>query len=207
MEQSDINTKVLLYNPFDKDTALKLADKYEEFNFSFTNLTDKRKIVAYTILVYDIHSPLRVDIHDLYERKRAAAQLAGFNPGSGGYFDKKTEDAILGENEDVNRAIIRYVLCFSNPDYTMLISFLEMFQKANQGALKGSPTAAKIKNIESLNKTIKRLDTAIFGGDESINLRKALYEKADEMRIALRPENIVERLEQGKEGVEINPYQ
>ena len=115
MEQSDINTKVLLYNPFDKDTALKLADKYEEFNFSFTNLTDKRKIVAYIILMYDLHSPLRVDIHDLFERKRAAVQLGGFKAGDGGYFEKKVEGAILGEDPKVNDAIIRYLTFFSNP--------------------------------------------------------------------------------------------
>ena len=206
MEQSDINTKVLLYDPFNKDTALKLADKYEEFNFTFTNLTDKRKIIAYIVLMYDLHSPLRVDIHDLFERKRAAAQLAGFKVGSSGYFDKKAEEAILGENEDVNKAIIRYTACFFNPDLTMLVSFLSMYWVANSEALKGKPTSTRIKNIDALNKTIKRLDSAIFGGDESINLRRALYEKADSMRIALKPEDVTERLEEGKDGVDYNTH-
>jgi len=207
MEQSDINTKVLLYDPFNKDTALKLAEKYEEFNFTFTNLTEKRKVVGYIILLYDLHSQLRIDIHDLYERKRTAAQLAGFKAGSGGYFDKKAEEAILGENEDVNRAIIRYTACFFNPDLTMLVSFLSMYWVANSEALKGKPSSTKIKNIETLNKNIKQLDSNIFGGDESINLRRALYEKADEMRVALRPEDVTERLEEGKEGVDYNPYE
>lgn len=207
MEQSDINTKVFLYDPFDKNTAIKLAEKYEEFDFSFTNLTDKRKIVAYILLMYDLHSPLRVDIHDLYERKRVAVQLGGFKAGDGGYFDKKVEGAILGEDPKVNDAIIRYLTCFSNPDYTMLISFLDMYHKANRDALKGNPSASKIKNIESLNKTIKRLDKAIFMGDEPIGLRKSLYEHAEEMRISLRPENVAERLEKGKPGVDIEPYE
>jgi len=207
MEQSDINTKVFLYDPFNKDTALILAEKYEEFNFTFTNLTDKRKIVAYILLMYDLHSPLRVDIHDLFKRKRVAVQLAGFKVGDGGYFDKRVEGAILGDNVDVNNAIIRYITFFSNPDYTMLISFLDMYHKANRDALKGNPSATKIKNIESLNKTIKRLDTAIFAGDEPIGLRKALYEHAEEMRIALRPEDVAERLEKGKPGVDTNPYE
>jgi hypothetical protein len=207
MEQSDINTKVLLYNPFDKSTALKLADKYEEFNFTFTNLTEKRKVVSYVILLYDLHSPLRVDIHDLFERKRAAAKLSGFKVGSGGYFDKKAEDVMIGENHDINQAIIKYIALFSNPDLTMLISFLDMFWKANRDALKGNPTATKIKNIEALNKTIKRLDKAIFAGDEPIGLRKSLYEHAEEMRIALRPEDVAERLEKGKPGVDIEPYE
>ena len=207
MEQSDINTKVLLYDPFNKDTALKLADKYEEFNFTFTNLTEKRKVVSYIILVYGLHSPLRVDIHDLFERKRAAAQLAGFKVGSGGYFDKKVEGAILGEDPDINNAIIRYLTFFSNPDYTMLVSFLDMYHKANRDALKGNPSATKIKNIEALNKTIKRLDKAIFAGDEPIGLRKSLYEHAEEMRISLRPEDVAERLEKGKPGVDIEPYE
>lgn len=207
MEQSDINIKGLLYSPFNKDTVLKLAEKYEEFNFSFTNLTEKRKIIGYIILVYDLHSSLRVDIHDLFERKRAAAKLAGFKVGSGGYFEKKVEGAILGENDDVNKAIVRYILCFSNPDFSMLVSFLDMFEKANIDALKGKPTASKIKNLETLNKTIKRLDTAIFAGDEPTNLRKALYKKADEFKIALRPEDIAEKLETGKEGIDVNPYE
>jgi len=207
MEQSDINTKVLLYDPFNKDTALKLADKYEEFNFTFTNLTEKRKVVSYVILLYDLHSPLRVDIHDLFERKRAAAKLAGFKVGSGGYFDKKVEGAILGEDPDINNAIIRYLTFFSNPDYTMLVSFLDMYHKANRDALKGNPSATKIKNIEALNKTIKRLDKAIFAGDEPIGLRKSLYEHAEEMRISLRPEDVAERLEKGKPGVDIEPYE
>ena len=207
MEQSDINTKVLLYDPFNKDTALKLADKYEEFNFTFTNLTDKRKIIAYIVLMYDLHSPLRVDIHDLFKRKRSAVQLAGFKAGDGGYFEKKVEGAILGEDPGVNDAIIRYLTCFSNPDYTMLVSFLDMYHKANRDALKGNPSATKIKNIEALNKTIKRLDKAIFAGDEPIGLRKSLYEHAEEMRISLRPEDVAERLEKGKPGVDIEPYE
>jgi len=207
MEQSDINTKALLYNPFDKSTALKLADKYEEFNFTFTNLTEKRKVVSYVILLYDPHSPLRSDIHDLFERKRAAAKLAGFKVESSGCYSNKIEEAILGENEKINKAIVRYILCFSNPDFSMLVSFLDMFEKANIDALRGKPTASKIKNLETLNKTIKRLDAAIFAGNEPTNLRKALYEKADEFKIALRPEDIAEKLEQGKEGIDINPYQ
>ena len=82
-----------------------------------------------------------------------------------------------------------------------------MYHKANRDALKGNPTATRIKNIESLNKTIKRLDTAIFMGDEPIGLRKSLYEHAEEMRISLRPEDVAERLEKGKPGVDIEPYQ
>ena len=57
-----------------------------------------------------------------------------------------------------------------------------------------------------MNKTIKRLDSAIFGGDESINLRRALYEKADSMRVALSPEDVTERLEEGKDGVDYNTH-
>jgi len=206
MERGDLDLTRFLYDPFDPDTIKKLVVKYDEFGFKFINFENKKRIVSYIILIFDLNTPLREDILDEHERKRTAALLAGFKVNDGGCFKKEVEDALIGENKDINKAIIRYAMCFSNPDFTMLISFLDMYYKENIDAIGTGATAAKIKNIKDLNITIKKLTKEIFGGEESINLRKALYGSADEMRIALKPEDIATRLEKCEEATDIAPY-
>lgn len=206
MERSDLNLTRFLYNPFEQDTIGKLVAKYDEFGFKFINFENKKKIVSYIILMFDFNTPLREDILDYNERKRTAALLAGFKVGDGGYFKKEIEDALIGQNDDVNRAIIRYTMLFSNPDYMMLVSFYDMFFRENEEAFKSGATKTKIENIDKLNKAIKKLTKEIFGGEESVNLRKALYGSADEMRVALKPEDVATRLEKGKRATDTAPY-
>lgn len=194
----------LMFNPFDPGTITEL-EKYEEFQFT---VPDKAMAIAFLIIMYDMNSDMKKLYPDnLYERKRNSAIAAGFKI-RGGKFDKWVEDLLVGENEQFNDAILRYIRLSGIPDAPAHMVYTEILDKQLSAAM--HETDPKIldsiqKNIENAMSKVAFYERKIFGGDETVSVRAALYRYAERMRLNLRPEEKAEEIEQKRLNVR-DPY-
>ena len=204
MLKEDVNVDDLLYDPFDKKEIKKLKAR-KGFDVKLSNL-DLDKVLSYIVLYYDFKSELRVAIPDYTERKRTAMDMAGYGLNKRGAYPKEVEEVLLGKNSDVNMLIIKYMLLFGKPEYMMLHSYYSILIQEHMRSLSGNLKNPKdtIKNIGDLNKALDELDTKLFGGRESIDLKSELYKEV-EKKLDIKPEDIAYQLENG-EDVGSNPY-
>lgn len=178
-----------LYPPFSLETVKKL-EKYNEFGFM---VPDKQKAVDYIILMYDIAS-IEVKTHsdNLYERKKYAAVKAGLTLGSNGKFSTWVENILVGENDQFNDAVIRFIRLFGMPDLPILIAFSQLLDNELVSAFKERDHAeiGKLrKNINELKDEVEALELKIFSGKETENVRSSLYRMIEKEKLNLRPED------------------
>ena len=101
--------------------------------------------IRYIVLFYDPKSPLLDRIPDHIERKKAAAQLAGFK-AKDGKFPKAVETVLYCKNREANDCIVEFLRALRNPDYAFIASAWEGYYKilteimsdAKTGSGKGS---------------------------------------------------------------------
>lgn len=194
-----------LYDPFASDTVEKLG-KYSEFQFT---APDKAKTIAYIIVMYDINSDMKKIYPDNYwERKRNSAIKAGFKINEDGKFEKHVEDFLVGENDQVNEAILFYIRMFGIPDLPVLMAYTEILHKQVLAALKVTDAGKLVtiqKNIETAIAKISVYERRIFSGDETESARKSLYLLMEKQRLNLRPEAKAKEIE-SKELKISDPY-
>jgi ATP-dependent protease Clp ATPase subunit len=197
MTLDDINEKLYLYNPKSPESIQALIDTYPEFSENLDKLEKhKNKVAKFIIIFYDMNSDLRGLIPDFWNRKKICAELVGFKVNENGVFPKDIKEFLIGENENVNAMIVRYLLLFNNPDYVELEVATDMYNKQARQALKqkigATPGTIKDinKNLTDLNKKIKETTESVFGGKESSKLEEMLYAFMQRERLKLRPEDI-----------------
>lgn len=210
-----INTAEFLFDPKQKD-FLSNFEKYDEFRIpeqikhcktEKVYPIDKQKVFTYIAVLYDIKSTLHKDYPYYPHRKYQAALLAGWEKQKNDAFDPIVEDIITGSVVTVNNAIVKYCLLQHNTDFMMYVSYSSVFAILNLRALTGSFSDNDIKNIEKIGKLINDLSVKIFGGEEVRSMKEALYSAAEKERIALKPEDIAEKLAAGDDPLNgYNPY-
>lgn len=201
----DLDGSVFMYNP-KKDSELKrLLDVHSDFNFPLYSgiKTLRYQILRYIVLQYDKNTPLRHHFPNYYKRKMQAAIMAGFQRNSKtGRFSESVKDILIGENEDINKAIIRYVMMFYDDDYLMLIIYRELLggQSADMMKMKNSKplSNSNIQAIREMNQEIKQLAEKIFGGKENRKLEEELYRSLEYEIEALRPDYVAKQLSKGE---------
>ena len=190
-----------LYKPFDPATLTKLESFDEVFRFKARH---KAKVIDYMILMYDHNNTeFRQLYPDYFTRKRQAALLAGFPAGKDGKLESDVEAMLVGENDQFNTALVRYLLMQGIPDYPALVALREM--QAQDFIAAFAPTEAKDRkqireNLEKITSDIARLEERIFTGVETENVRKALYQYMEAERVRLRPEHMAQVIKAGKVG-------
>jgi len=157
--------------------------------------------------MYDLNSEIRRNFKDYNNRKFEAAKIAGFEVEEG-RFKKDVENTLLGEDENFNKAVIQMVYYSFNNDYKLLFILEEQYNKSM------SEYSSKIvdfdeksrKLLTTMKEQIEEIENKIFGGGETINLRKALYSGIDSTRSRLpRKENeLIEFEENGL--IDYSPY-
>jgi hypothetical protein len=171
------------------EVLLSKFKQYPEFREDLT--FDKYSGIRHIILMYDIHNDeVQALYPDYMSRKRSCAQLAGFELTKN-RFNEDVEQAILGKNPVFNSMILRYVRLFNNPDYVAYVSFWEMLVQNFSQSLAETDvkTINTIRtNIDGLRNQISVITKSIFRGDDSDELRKALYATMEEEKLKLRPE-------------------
>jgi hypothetical protein len=197
MTIEDIDGSLYLFDPTDDKKIQELIDSYPEFREDLGDLDKIRiNIIRYIILFYDMNTELKDLYTDFWKRRGIAAKLAGFKRKNK-KFDESVKDLILGYNDKVNAMIIRYLLCFSNPDYIDLMNTWDIYMKQSMQAMRidDQTSAEKIKvinvNLTTLNKKIKEKTELVFGGKENRKLEELLYYHLEKERIEYSPESVV----------------
>lgn len=204
MDLQKLDTSRFLYNPLDEKLLVKL-DKFNEFKVGLGALS-KQRVVQYIILMYDKNNDeVRAEFPFYPQRKFQVAKTVGL------LTDKKTpkavEDMMVGQNEKVNKMIIRYLTLFNNPDLLMLASYYEIYIKLNLQSYSGTFDSKTISDLEKVNSSIKDLTENIFGGKDETELRQELYKSIEEESLGIRPEEIAKAIKDDKDPLDgFTPY-
>jgi hypothetical protein len=185
----------------------RLKDYGDLFTNPIKNISLER-VLRYIFLMYDINSPLHsISILDQARRKVTAAKLAYFKPEKDtGHFQKELLEIMIGQNERVNRMVVRFSLMFYVPKYTKLIAYMAAYEKQMTILLDGDQDQHTLKIVQGLEDEMENIITQIFSGDNSMSNARTLYRIIDEEQLELSPELIVERISEGKNAIEIDPY-
>jgi hypothetical protein len=189
MKLSDIDTSKYLYDPKRAESWMKLK-KFKEFD----KLKNPSKTIPYIILMYDVsNDQIRNEFPFYPNRKKGVCDLIGWK------IDKEVEGILIGNDEDVNAMIVRYISLFNNPDLLNLASFYEIYVFLNKEAFSGKFDSRTITDIEKVNASIKQLTDNVFHGKDETELRMELYRTVREQALGIRPEEIAEKLSRGED--------
>ena len=209
VDKLDINLldgSVFEYNPKDNKDLKKLEESHPDFhgvNAKSGLKTLKKEILRYIILMYDKNTPLRTSYNAYHKRKGYAAIMAGFqrDPRTK-KFNNAVKDVILGQNDDVNKGIVRYVMQFFDADYLQLILYNELMGKQFRSSMQDNQKALSsthINAIQDIREEINRLTEKVFGGKESKELEKELYRALEIEKETLHPDFVAKAYSDGIE--------
>jgi hypothetical protein len=200
---SKINTSRFIFDPKKNGFELEMVDRSYVFDLE----SERKQWLTYITVVYDLNSEIRRNTREYNQRKIEGAQIAGFNMVDG-EFQKGVEDVLLGKNEDFNRAVVQYVYYNYNNDYKLLYVLEESYNRAifDQGSKLKVVSEKDRKNLTETKLQIEELEERLFGGHETLDMRKALYEGTENIRTRmLRKEGEMEEYEiNGLDG--FSPY-
>ena len=181
-----------------------------KYKTEYPELNVPDEVLRYIILMFDLNSEYRELYVDYATRKREVAIKAGFaiNPDSR-KFDRETEDILVGKNEQVNKAIICYVLLQNNPDALLYVAYNEMLSKEIENSLtEDDPRIIKYtrENIQKIGLARSDIEEKIFGGREVSAMRRALYVTLVTDGNVPRPETIAKAIAEGNLDIGVDPY-
>lgn len=217
MDIKDLSLESFAYNPDDNKAVDELISSYDEFQLDLGSEymnSNRRRAIKYIILMYDPNSELKQSYNDLYHRKSVAAQLAGFPiKKRTKSFDETVEDALIGTNEEFNTMCVRYMMLFNDPDRVHLMVLEELIRKQTEASMAmgvGAPPSDYKNLTQTLNNTNEQYKSKlrdVFGGDESREMKRKLYEYLTKEKLGmLLPENAASSNIRGEQVVNIDPY-
>jgi len=201
MKLDDIDTKKLRYNPKSKNFIKQLCEDIPEFaaySGHGRKKLPKDKVCGFIAVLYDINSPMAYEVLDYYEKKSEAADMFDFDRKEDGEWEEYVEDMLLGQNKEVNELIAAFIAQFGSSEYIRKIAYTEMLRHETIQALSQKNTKETYSNIDKLTSNLKEVDRMLYQSgkkDEIAEARSALYARAVRDKIKIRPEEIVEILE------------
>lgn len=205
MDINKLDRSKFLFDPFDPQLTEKLA-KHKEFSKPI-NRINRLKLLQYIIFMYDKNNDeVRAELPYYPQRKYEVAKSVGLigerkaSPG--------VEDMLVGKNEIINGMIIRYLTLFNDPNLLMLASYYQIYIDLNKQAFSGQFNKDTIVSLDKVNATIRQLTEDVFGGKDETELRAELYKSIEEQALGIRPEEMAEKIQSGKDPFEgkFNPY-
>jgi hypothetical protein len=181
-------------------------DGFKEFKHK-----DRKKILQYIALMYDIRTPMIDEKGDYWERKKYCANIVDLPKKKSGEFEDYIDDILLMQNEEITALVILFCTSFANIDYMQIVFSWEMLIKVMKESFLSTSTdknhvdiVRKIKDDINEN-TRKVFMTGTY--DELAEARKMLYKSADLRRLNIRPEDIAYELKKGNVFNEFCPYE
>jgi len=152
------------------------------------------RLYAWIVCMYDINSPLRLEIRDYYKRKVYAGSITGIAPSrvSGKYMEY-VENIFLGNDDQVNHLIVQYIASFSSPEYNQLMAHVTLQQNTLTRIVAGEANKEVQQVFDVATETIKKQMNLIYGSgekDEVYEARRALYQQVSADLSQMRPENV-----------------
>jgi len=201
MELNKLNVSKLKFDPTSPD-FVKNFTPYKEFMVDPWQYDVPRHVIlTYVVLMYDPGSELIEQVPNYWQRKRIAAQMAGFpvmrSGERAGMFGLQEESILLGQSDTINRMCIRYCLLFHDVEYMTLVSYMELFIQETMRVMELNDTKdskAIIGNVDTLNVKIRELSALVFGGREAEDMKKELYKSVISEMLVIRPELIAKKL-------------
>lgn len=170
------------------------------------NMDIKEEVCRYIIAYYHPKSPIRME-PDLIARKKIAMDLAGVQTVAFGKYSKEHEEVLMCRNDVINQCIIDYCYLVGSVDFTILAVYEQGLYNELVGLIGKAFTKDTVKKITEIKSEINTLKNDILAGDVYMQeLANALYKKTESIRLELRPEDIAQKLSEGKEPVDVYPY-
>ena len=169
--------------------------KIREFKTSAGEGLDNNKVNLYVLLMYDKGSPYRKKYTDVLKRKIEVAHDVGFEVVEGGIFDSVVEDFLKGRNAIVNKKIVQFVRMHRNYKYSYQVSieatYANLMLDIQSGDTKG------IKTLGELRDELEENLLEILNQDNNPYLKDEILRYIEDERLALRPEDIAKKAQNG----------
>jgi len=177
----------------------KDLSKVKEFRLDPGEGIENNKLMVYILLMYDKNSPYRTKYSDPLKRKVEIAHDAGFELIEGGIFEAPVEDFLRGRNAIVNRKISAYVRLHRSYKYAFQVmiesSYYNLMEEILGGEMKNFSKARDLKD-ELENNLLELLNQ-----DNNPILKDEILRYMEAERLALRPEDIAKKLQDGEKPV------
>ena len=173
--------------------------KIREFRLNPGEGLDNNKVMQYIICLYDKNSPYRKKHPDVLKRKIEVAHDCQFGVEEGGNFDPLVEDFLKGRNRVVNQKAVAYVRMHRNFKYAYMVTIEESYYNLMIGILGG-----ETKNIATAKQIQGELEDTlleILNQDSNPYLKDEILRYLESERLALRPEDIAKKLQNGEKPV------
>jgi hypothetical protein len=144
--------------------------------------------------MYDINSPLRLEIRDYYKRKVYAGTITGITPSKvSKKYMEYVEDIFLGKDKAVNNLIVQYIASFASSEYEQLMGHIHLQHDMLNRIISNDADKGVQAMFDLATEQIKKLTNLIYGSgmrDEVYEARRALYQQVSSDLSAMRPENV-----------------
>jgi len=212
----DIDSTFLRFNPSNPKFYSQICADIPEFNnfkseHAKAEIT-KVKIFSWIVVMFDMNTPLRREIKDLYKRKVYAATLCGMNPHpQTGKYKDWIENILTGQDEKVNNLIVKFIASFASPEYMQLIAHMSMQHNTLDKIVKGKADKNDVDMFDKATDKIKALTGLLYGSgerDEVYEARRALYKQVAYDLSDMRPESVAQMvIDKGGVNPEWSPYE
>ena len=212
----DIETAYLRFNPNSPKFLKAITEDipaFAEYDSDFAHKeAGKIRLFSWIVIMYDMNTPLRREIKDLYKRKVYAGSLCGIFPhATSGKYRDCFEKIFTGTDKDVNNLIVKFITSFSSPEFTQLMGNAALQEKALEQIVSGKADRNTQFVFDSATEKMKELTNMIYGSgerDEVYEARRALYKQVAYDLSDMRPEAVARTvLREGKLPDEWNPYE
>lgn len=202
----DLDTSDLRFDPnkaYFYQNLCKDIPAFAEFESDYAKADQtKRRIFAWIVLMYDMNTPLRREIKDLYKRKVYAATLCGINPNvlTGKYKDY-VEDMLIGKDLKINKLIARYISSFASPEYKQYMFHVTVQDQMLEKSINGITDKNTQFLFDAATDKIKELSSLLYGTGEKneiLEARRALYQQVTYDLSDMRPEAVARAMADSK---------
>ena len=179
----------------------KDLNKVREFRMNPGEGLDNNKVMQYILCLYDKNSPYRKKYNDVLKRKIEVAHDCEFRVELGGNFEPLVEDFLRGKNKVVNQKAVAYVRLHRNYKYSYIVTMDESYYTIMLEIIGGE--TKRIKDAKEAQGELEETLLEMLNQDNNPYLRDELLRYLEDERLALRPEDIAKKLQDGETPVEI----
>lgn len=202
--------KGLLFPVFDYPEGTKLLERFPQLaqwpEFKTPTRHDINKVIRYIVAMYDKNG-ICVYESNGFKRKKLSAEIAGWKPDKDGDFRGPVKEMMEGMDVPVNLMIIRYCKLQRSTRYSTLVGMREVYYSILGKMLNHEDVNTKESQMfEDYEKKIDLRSMEFLNGDVSEEIREDLYQTIEYEKLELRPEDIAEKIKEGKLPVKVFPY-
>lgn len=139
------------------------------------------------------------------KRKVKCAQLAGFAfDEESGRFQKSVEEILYCKNPQTNQMIISFIRHNYSDKYSALVVLREQYYGTLRESIAASPKDSIV--LISLTEKLEKLELDLLNEDKAPDLSMALIQTIEADNLGLRPEEVAERIRDGKKPIDFEIY-